>query len=123
MLFSIKQKIFHCQTKQVALWEKTNIPEKEFNVAAPAVAGAESFKGIFENRNLLLAEDSKYMENDFWEFSAELYHLVDNDITDSKGHSLLPHLNSCKKIYRTYFGDTGTHFEELLKEILKEKKY
>ena len=73
--------------------------------------------------NLLLAEDSKYMENDFWEFSAELYHLVDNDITDSKGHSLLPHLNSCKKIYRTYFGDTGTHFEELLKEILKEKKY
>lgn len=122
-LFSMRQKIFHCQTKQVALWENLNTEKEKFNVATPAAAGAESFKGIFENRNLLLAEDSKYMENDFWEFSSKLYYLVNNNIPDSNGYSLIEHLNSCKKLYRTYFDDTGTHFEELLEDILKEKKY
>ena len=119
----MKQKIFHCQTKQVALWENLNTEKEKFNVATPAAAGAESFKGIFENRNLLLAEDSKYMENDFWEFSSKLYYLVNNNIPDSNGYSLIEHLNSCKKLYRTYFDDTVTHFEELLEDILKEKKY
>lgn len=122
-LFSMEQKIFHCQTRQVALWENLNTKKKQFNVATPAAAGAESFKGIFENRNLLLAEDSKYMENDFWEFSSELYYLVNNNIPDSNGYSLLPYLNNCKKLYRAYFDDTGTRFEELLEDILKKKKY
>lgn len=126
-LFSIRQKIFHCQTRQVALWKKiytlNNADEEKFNVASPVVSGPENFVTAFKNRNSLSYEDAQYVENDFWTFSSELYYLVNNNISDSKSNSFIPHFNSWEKLYRTYFEDTGTHFEKLLEELLKEEKY
>lgn len=123
LLFSIKQKIFHCQTKQVALWENLNTEKEQFNVALTAINAHKNFEDVFKNRNLLPDKYTEYIENDFWALSSELHHLVDKNILDSAENSFLPRYNRCKELYRTYFDDTGTHFEELLEDFLKEKKY